>query len=795
MSKFIKSLVLGVFLASSLGFAASAIAYYPTLSANYQGGNNNVQINISGAATYSQINLSYRQSSTLWTTVNNIGQTDQSGYFTQVISLPSDGSSSQVQMYATVGGQQTSTISIYPGGGSGCGYYGCNNVGGLTVNPSSLNLNVGQSASANVSMGSYIYSGGYYISSNSNSNVASASISGSTVNVYGYQTGSTTISICQSGASSSCVSLYVTVGGGSSYGNIYFSPSSLSLSSGQSSTVTIYNNGGSYYGNYYISSNSNSNVASASVSGNNLYVYALTSGTTNISVCQSGSSGCATLYVTVSGGSSGSLNLSQTSVSLSSGQTAAVTAYNVSGLYISSNSNSSVATASINGNTINIYGSQSGSTTISVCAYNSGCAYIYVTVSGGSSGSLSLSQTNVSLTVGQTVTVTAYNAPAIYVSSNSSPLVVNPSLDINKVNLYGSAQGSSTVYVCAISSSTQCASIYVTVSGSGSYGNIYFSPSSLALNSGQNSTVTIYNNGGYYGTYYISSNTNSNVASASISGNSLYINAITGGSTTITVCQNNISACATLYVTVNGGSSGGSGNLWFSPSSPSLYVGQSLAVSINSGAYAASAYGYSNVYYISSNSNPNVATASISGTVLNLYGSQNGSTNISICHSSLGFCSTLYVTVGSGGYYGYNGGGLQYPGNTVLGASTYANGQLISENGTVYIVYKNSKTGFASAKVFTALGYKFANVWEVGSSGLMDSGYVMTNAYSSHPWGSWIKSGSTVYFVHEQGLMPVPDWNTFLNNGGQASFIVNANSSDLRLPRLSPMTSNDFRLR
>ena len=131
----------------------------------------------------------------------------------------------------------------------------------------------------------------------------------------------------------------------------------------------------------------------------------------------------------------------------------------------------------------------------------------------------------------------------------------------------------------------------------------------------------------------------------------------------------------------------------------------------------------------------------------------------------------------------------------MLGASTYANGQLISENGTVYIVYKNTKTGFASAKVFTSLGYKFANVWEVGSSGLINSGYVISNPYASHPWGSWVKSGSTVYFVHEQGLIPLPDWNTFLNNGGQASFIVNANSSDLRLPRLSPMTSNDFRLR
>ena len=704
MSKFIKSLILGGFVAGFLGLAGPALAYNPTLSANYQGGNDNVQITVSNAATYSQINLSYRQSSTLWTTVNNIGQTDQSGYFTQVISMPSDGSSSQVQLYVIVGGQQSSTISIYPGGSSGCGYYGCS-VGGLTVSPSSLNLSVGQSATANVSIGSYMYNGSFYISNNSNSSVASASISGSTINVYGLVSGSATITVCSTGSS---------------------------------------------------------------------------------------------------------------------------------------------------------------------------CAYLYVTVSGGSGGSLSLSQTSVSMSVGQSLTVTAYNAPAVYISSNSNPSVVTSSLDVNKINLYANSAGSGTIYVCAISSSTQCAYIYVTVSsGTGGYGNIYFTVSNVSLTAGQSQTIIIYNNNNYnYGSYYISSNSNSNVASASISGNSLYINALTSGTTNISVCQNNVSSCATLYVTVTGSVLGSNTNLWFSPANPNLYVGQSLAISINSSSYAAVYPYYNNTsYYISSNSNSGVASASISGTVLNLYAYQNGSTNISVCHSSLSYCSTLYVTVGggtsggslsvsqtnvtvgvnqnsnvtiygSGSYYissnsnsavatasisgnslniygrqygttnisicqsgysscasvyvtvggYYTGGGLQYPGGGVLGASTYPNGQLISENGTVYMVYKNTKTGFVSASVFTGLGFKFANVSNVSISGLIDSGYIIRSTYSGHPWGAWVKSGTTVYMVHEQGLIPVPDWNTFLNNGGQAYFIVSANSYDLALPRLSPMTYGDARL-
>ena len=705
MSKYIKSLILGGFVAGLLSIAGPALAFNPTLSANYQGGNNNVQISVSNAQPYSQINLSYRQTSSLWTTVNNIGQIDGSGYFTQVVSMPSDGSSNQVQLYVTVGGQQSSTISIYPGSGGtgGCGYYGCS-VGGLTINPSSLNLSVGQSASANISIGSYIYSGSYYIASNSNSNVASASISGSAINVYGLASGNTTISVCSTG--STCSYLYVTVSGGSYYGgNIYFSPSSLTLTAGQNSNVSIYNNNYNNNYNYYISSNSNPSVASAYVSGSSLYVSGLVSGSTNISVCQSSYFNCATLYVTVS---------------------------------------------------------------------------------GSSYGSLSLSQTSVSMTVGQSLTVTAYNAPAVYISSNSSPSVVTSSLDVNKVNLYANSVGSSTIYVCAISSSTQCGYIYVTVTGSvlGSNTNLWFSPANPNLYVGQSLVVSI--NSSAYATsypyhtnaYYIASNSNSNVASASISGTVLNLYAYQNGSTNISVCHSSLSFCSTLYVTVGGGSSYG-GNLSLSQTNVAIGINQNVNVTV---------YG-SGSYYISSNSNSNVATASVSGNTLNIYGRQNGATTISICQSGgYSACVSVYVTVS-----GYStGGGLQYPG--VLGASTYANGQLISENGTVYIVYKNTKTGFVSASVFTGLGFKFANVSNVGASGLVDSGYTIRSAYASHPWGTWVKSGSTVYMVHEQGLIPVPDWNTFLNNGGQSYFIVSANSYDLALPRLSPMTYGDVRL-
>jgi hypothetical protein len=58
--------------------------------------------------------------------------------------------------------------------------------------------------------------------------------------------------------------------------------------------------------------------------------------------------------------------------------------------------------------------------------------------------------------------------------------------------------------------------------------------------------------------------------------------AVTDRVNDIGVCDNQASYnCGTLYITVRNIGTG-SGNVWFSPSNPTMQVGQSLAVSINS---------------------------------------------------------------------------------------------------------------------------------------------------------------------------------------------------------------------
>ncbi len=895
MNKLIKSLILGTFIVAVSVFASPAQASTPILSATYQGsGSQNALITVTNANPYSTINLSYRQSSSLWTVVNNIGQTDQSGYFTQSISMPSDGTGSSIQMYVVVGGLQSSTVSVYANGYSGGCTYNCGTPYGLSLSQNSLSVAAGQSASVTVTNAySYGYSSNAYISSNSNSSVATASVSGNLITVYGVSSGSANISVCQSSGSSACATLYVTVTGysnggcgyyGCSVGGLTLSQTSLSLTPGQSGTVTVSLPYPIYSTNtFYVSSNSNTSVATASASYNQVTVYGVSAGSTSIYICSnSGSTVCATLYVTVTGvlGANTNLWFNPGSASLYAGQSLAVSinssSYSTGSYYgsspyyyISSNSNSGAVTASVSGTVLNLYANQSGSSTITVCSSSlSFCGTIYATVTGGSSGTLSLSQTSMSLSAGQSSSATIYGSGSYYVSSNSNSSIASASVTGSILYVNGLTNGSSTITVCQSNYSSQCANLFVTVTGYGGGSTIWFSPSSVNLNLAQTMTVSITGGNNYYtNNYYVSSNSNSAVVTASITGNNLYVygngignsslvicqsgysncgtlyitvginynggslslsqtsvnlslyqtsnvtiygggsnyissnsNAgvitatISGnlltlyanstGSTTVVICQNSSVSCANLYVTVGGSSS----NIILSQYSLGLNAGQSATVNVS----GAGGYGY----YISTNSNPGVVSASFNGSVITIYAIANGSSTLQICQNNASSCQSLYITVGSG--YSYSGGnGLSYQGgsgSSVLGASTYPNGQLISEGQTVYMVYKNTKTAFASSYAFTGLGFSFNNVMQVGSSGLVNSGFTVTTPYASHPWGSWIKSGSTVYFVHETGLIPVPDWSTFVGNAGQASFIVKANSYDFKLPILASMTMGDSRL-
>ncbi len=697
--------------------------------------------------------------------------------------------STTLQICANSNGACGTVYVTVSGGTCYSGY--CGGSGSLVLNQTSLSLTVGQNSYVTASNGN----GSLYISNNTNSSVVSTTVSGNQINFYGLSAGSSTVTICGNsiyGGGNNCASVYVTVSGvlGANT-NLWFSPANPNLYLGQSLAVSInssvtnsYSGVSPYLNNYYyISSNSNSGVVSANISGSVLNLYANQTGSSNLSICHISLGFCSTLYVTVGGGSgSGNLSLSQTNVSLSFGQSTTVTASNSfsSSVYVSQNTNPSVVSTTVSGNIVYINAQGSGSSNISICATGSGgaCGNVYVTVTGGGSNGLSFSPSNPTLYGGQSLAVAIYNSLASYglfVSSNSNSNVVSASISGSTLTLYANNPGTSNIVVCS-NGSVQCGTLFVTVSGSGSTGSsIFFTPSSLSLTIGQSNNVTI--SGPYSYNYYISTNSSPNVASAVIQNNILTVTGTNSGYTTFSICQNGVSQCGSLGVTVNSGGYGGYGSLSLSQTSAGITVGQTTYIT---------AYNYGGSIYISNNSNPGVVSPTVSGNQINLRGLAAGSATVTVCGNSNAQCAPIYVTV--------TGTNVSYPGGGVLGSSAYNNGQLISEYGTVYIVYRNTKTGFISASVFRALGFNFSNVLEVGNSGVSDSGYTVRTANASHPWGSWIKSGKTIYFVHESGLIPVPDWNTFLSNGGQSNMVVPANHYDFTLPILSPMSYSDYRL-
>ncbi len=245
----------------------------------------------------------------------------------------------------------------------------------------------------------------------------------------------------------------------------------------------------------------------------------------------------------------------------------------------------------------------------------------------------SLTKTSIVLPLGQSTSFTAFNTGSnlLYLSSNSSPQVANVNISGNNITVQGNNFGSTTVTICANGTTLACASAYVTVQNTNAV-PLTFSQTNVSVASG--TTVTVNALGGT-GSFVLVNNSNSSAIQASMIGAAVSLTALQStGSSAITICSSDMSACGIINANIGGTNSTA---LSFSQTNPVITVGQNTSLTI-AGAPANATYS------LYANSNTTFVQATLSGNLLTLTGLAVGSSNITVC-SSIGSCAAVTVTV------------------------------------------------------------------------------------------------------------------------------------------------------
>jgi hypothetical protein len=516
--------VVPVIAALAVFSASTAFAATPVFSAYYTGSGDSVQINVTGADPNSSVLLENNFQ------VHALGTTDASGSFSTTISTSQYNITPGGVTYVIVNNQNSNSIQ-WPYTAS---------TGSFTLSQSSVSIGVGQSAVVTASV-----SGSLYLSSNSNSYVANASISGNQITIVGNAAGTTNMNICQVSNTASCAGIAVTVSG-SQNSQLTFTQNNLSMPYGQTATVGI--SGGN--GVYTITNNSNPSSVQLTLSGSTLNIYSQnTSGSSAITVCSNNNSACGVISVTVgSGASYSTLSFSQTNPVMSVGQSTTVSV--IGGTipyYVSSNSNSSAVQTAISSNILTLSAMSVGTSVVTVCSNSSTCGTMTVTV-GAAAGSLAFSQNNISLNSGQSSSIQISGSGGYYVSSNSSPNIVSASVSGSTLSLTAVSSGTDNVGIC--SSSGQCGVVYITVNG-------YSNTSSGSLGTAQvisiGQGINLYISGGT-APYHVASGSNGIYNASIVSGNTLMIYGVGTGSASVSVCDAN-NNCTNINVVVVGSQS------------------------------------------------------------------------------------------------------------------------------------------------------------------------------------------------------------------------------------------------
>jgi peptidoglycan hydrolase-like protein with peptidoglycan-binding domain len=372
----IKKYILGALVALSL--PALVYAATPVLTVSGNGDNNNVTVTVTGGEPNANVVLFYNPSVSGTVQQTTLGRTDMNGYWSGVVSSGNFNIGWNTPVYVQVGGYQ-SLPATWTQSGTAMG-----STGNLGFSLSSPSFGVGQNGMVTLSGGN----GTYYVSSNSNPNGVSASVSGNTLTLYGSQSGNSVVTICAT--SGECGTVNATVNSSNSSTGMNMSAPTLSQSSlaiGTNGQGAITLSGGT--GPYTVTVPSGSGLSTTLV-GNTLYVNGSTSGQGNIQVCSANtttsSGACTLLPVTVSSGTatSGTTNTGTTgglsfAIPVNLGSPVQLMLAGGSGSYYVQSA-STPAVATVSGNTLTLNGSNTGNASVTVCS-TTGSSCLPITLS------------------------------------------------------------------------------------------------------------------------------------------------------------------------------------------------------------------------------------------------------------------------------------------------------------------------------------------------------------------------------------------------------------------------------
>ena len=398
----------------------------------------------------------------------------------------------------------------------------------LQLSKSSADITRGEKATINIT------GNGNYSVSSSDSNVATATIDGSSVSIIAVSVGAATLTVTDT-KTEETADIAVTV-----HTPLAISENSLSMMVGDADVV-VQLTGGS--GTCSITS-SNTNVVrgtfQALEDGGNITVHAVGKGTATLTVTDSKTGGQVTIEVTAKD----HLQLAKSSVDITVGGNTTVNISKGNDNYAVSSSNQNVATATIDGSSVNITTSNKGTTTIAVTDIETGeTATIDVAVYSPLAVSKSTWSMIADYDDDEVVRLTGGSGTYTVTSSNQSVATATlEALEVGgNITVHAVSAGTVTITLKDTKTGDQITmevSVFAPLVLAKSVLHLYpnFNRESVRITSGNGS--------------YTAVSSNSSVATAMIDGSSVKITAIKKGTATITVTDAQSGLTATVEVTV-----------------------------------------------------------------------------------------------------------------------------------------------------------------------------------------------------------------------------------------------------